>query len=215
MTRRPRGRTTDNAPVRERLARVQAPRIEAVDLSPERARALMDERARALARPPAPGEPADTLAVMTFALGAERYAIETRYVREVVRVADVSPVPGAPPLVFGVTNLRGDVLCVVDSHELFNLGSAGVTERSRIVVLGIETPELGLLVDEAFEILALRRDAVAPPPGSAAGPARDHLVGVMPDAMIVLDGAALLRDRRLYVEDGAAPRSFVPPSLST
>jgi len=197
--RRPRHRAIDWADVRERLARAQAATTTALERSPEHIRALMDQRARALARPPAQSEETDALAIITFALGSERYAIETEYVREVVRLADFSAVPGAPDFILGVTNLRGEVLCLVDLRTFFDVPSKGLTDLSRIVVVGIETAEFGILVDEAFEMTTLRPNDIVPPPESVAGVGREYLLGVTREALIVLDGAALLRDPRLFV----------------
>ena len=199
QARRPRDLAINWADVRERLARAQAAATAALEPPPERVRALMDERARALARPPAQSEETDAIAVMTFALGTERYAIETEYAREVVRLTDFSPVPGAPDFVLGVTNLRGEVLCLVDLRTFFDVPSNGLTDLSRIVVVGIETAEFGILVDEAFEMATLRPNDVVPPSESVAGIGREYLLGVTREALIVLDGAALLRDPRLFV----------------
>lgn len=180
----------------------------AVDLPPERIRALLEERARALARPPEPVEPADTLAVVTFALGRERYAIETQYVREVARLREVSPVPGAPDFVLGVANLRGEVLCLVDLRRFFDVPATGLTELSRMIIFGIERVEFGILVDEAFEIVKLRRDDVISSPESISGLGRAYVLGVTREALIVLDGAALLCDPRLYVnQDRSSPQA--------
>ena len=199
QARRPRDLAINWADVRERLARAQAAATAALEPPPERVRALMDERARALARPPAQSEETDAIAVMTFALGTERYAIETEYAREVVRLTDFSPVPGAPDFVLGVTNLRGEVLYLVDLRTFFDVPSKGLTDLSRIVVVGIETAEFGILVDEAFEMATLRPNDVVPPSESVAGIGREYLLGVTREALIVLDGAALLRDPRLFV----------------
>src|SRR5438105_3118501 len=85
------------ADVRRRLARVLAATEGAVRLSPERARAVMDERARTLARAPVSApDAAEILEVVTFPIANERYALETRHVREVARVTDCTAVPGAP-----------------------------------------------------------------------------------------------------------------------
>jgi len=65
--------------IRKRLARATAATEEGVTLSPERARALMEERARELARlPPEAARDTEILEVVCFALANERYAVETR-----------------------------------------------------------------------------------------------------------------------------------------
>jgi len=196
---------TDVAVRRDRRARTHAATAAAQRLPDDPIRALMDERARALARPPAPAEPADSLAVITFALATERYAIETRYVQEIVRLRDCTPVPGAPAFVRGVANLRGEVLCLVDLRRLVGLPSTDLNDRSRVVVLGVARADFGVLVDETFEIAKLQSDDILSSSDSVVGSGREYVAGVTREALIVLDGAALLRDPRLYVsQDGGA-----------
>jgi purine-binding chemotaxis protein CheW len=198
----------DWAALRERLARVDAAIAEAAAPSPERARSLLDERARALARPideaPAPGE---MLELVAFALGRERYAIESRFVREVSRLLDLTPVPGAPALVRGVTHLRGEILAVVDLRRLFRAGDPGVTDLSRLIVLGAGEPELGILADEVHALEHLAAGEVRSPP-EPAGLGRAYLRGVTREALVVLDGDALLASERLFADSPeAAPRT--------
>jgi len=52
--------------------------------------------------------------VIVFALGGARYAVELRWVREVITLGFVTPVPTAPPSIGGVANLRGAVTPVID-----------------------------------------------------------------------------------------------------
>ena len=52
--------------------------------------------------------------VVVFALGGARYAVELRWVREVVTLAYVTPVPTAPPAIAGAVNVRGTVTPVID-----------------------------------------------------------------------------------------------------
>jgi purine-binding chemotaxis protein CheW len=189
--------------VRKRLAEAQAATDAAENLTPERARAIMDERARLLARRPVEIESGDSLDVLTFALGAERYGVEMSYVREVVRLGDLTRVPDVPEYILGVTNLRGEVLCIVDLRKFLDAPSTGVTDLSRIVVLGTDRAEFGVLADRADAIVGLRAAELLPPfESTAAG--HEYVRGVTRDALIVLDGAALLRDPRLFIDDAGS-----------
>ncbi len=192
--------------VRRRLAAAAAATEEAPRLPPERAKAVMDARARALARPSAQAPRAgETIEVVTFDLANERYGIETRHVKEVVRLADFTPVPGAPDFLVGVTNLRGEIVAVVDLRTFLGLAGRGLTDLSRVVVLGGERAELGVLADAAHEVTTLRADEVLEPPEWVAGVGREYLRGVTPGALIVLDGAVLLGDARLFIDQGEEP----------
>ena len=192
--------------LRARLARAQAGLAAAEQLSAEQAKAVMDERARALARvPERDPDSREILEVMTARLANEKIAIETRFVREVHRPADITPVPGSPSFLVGVTNLRGEVLAVMDLRELLGFPAAETRERPQTVILGLQRPEFGLIVDEIYEVARLRVGEVLEPPGSVDGLSRDCLRGVTADALLVLDGDRLLTDRRLYVDEGGAP----------
>ncbi len=189
------------AEIGERLARVTKAMDEAGRPGSAESRLLLDERARLLARPPLEEPRAGELLVLaTFALSGERYGIETRFVREIARFTDFTPVPGAGDFLVGVTNLRGEILAVVDLRKFFGLAGRGVTDLSRMLVLGEHSNEFGILGDQVHEIAALRADEVleAPAPGFRAGD--HHVRGVTKDALIVIDGARLLRDERLFVD---------------
>lgn len=172
----------------------------------ERARLILEERARILARPP-PVEvrAADQLEVLIFALSGETHALETRLVREVGRLIDFTAVPGAPPVLLGVTNLRGEILPIFDLRRLIGIAPKGLTDASRLIVLGEEREELGLLADEVREVRTLGRDEVLDPPDALAGAGRNVLLGVTAEGVIVLDGAGLLADERLFVNQAAGP----------
>ena len=189
--------------VHARLERAAVAARETLRPSTEQARAILDERARALARIPAtPPRAAEILEVVTFGLGVELYAIETRHVRRVVRLSETRSIPGAPEFLFGIINLRGEILAVFDLHRFFGVPDGGVTDLSRVIVMGADRDEFGVLVDVAHGVRSLRIDEVLDPPGSTAGTGRQHLRGVTADALIVVDGVALLGDDRLVIDQG-------------
>ncbi len=187
--------------VRKRLDRADAAVEEAFNPSPAHAKAIMDARARKLApMPEALRPPGANVGVVLFGLGRERYAIETRFVREVARFADFTPVPGTPEFVVGVANLRGTVIAIVDLQRFFNIPRKGVTDLSRVIVLGIDRVEFGILADLADGQAEIAADDILPPPGKRAGIASSYVRGVTREALIILDGMALLADERLTVD---------------
>lgn len=195
----PTARTTiDWDAVRRRLAKLAAAGESAAELSPQQAQAVLDARAAELARVPTASESADErLEVVTFNLAGERYALETRFIREIVRPREVTPVPGAADFLVGVMNLRGSILAVMDLGRL--LGVAAEGERAWVAVLGTERAEFGLAADAIGEVAALRSEEVLP--AAMADAAAGMVRGVTREALIVLDGAALLDDPRLYIDE--------------
>jgi purine-binding chemotaxis protein CheW len=86
-------------------------------------------------------------------VGAEEYALPVRHVPEVAELGDVTPVPGSPPQVLGIRNLRGEVIPVFDMAAA--LGAAGSGEPSRIVLADVDGRRCGLAVDAVLEVAEL------------------------------------------------------------
>ena len=66
--------------------------------------------------------------------------------------AGATPVPGAPPYVAGLVQVRGRVVPVVDLRARFGLPAAEPTLDTRIVVAQHGERTVGLLVDSAREV---------------------------------------------------------------
>ncbi len=82
--------------------------------------ALMQQRARELARPLADGAAeGEHIEVLEFILAHERYAIETAWVQEVYPLRQLTPLPGTPAFVLGVVNVRGKIISVMDLRVFF------------------------------------------------------------------------------------------------
>ncbi len=190
--------------MRDRLARACAALEQGHQLTPERARAILEERARLLARvPPQAPQAGDVVEVLIFSLGEERYGIGTEHVREVLRFQEFTPLPGAPAYLLGITNVRGQILALFDPRQLFGLAPKEVTPGSRIMILGDERAELGVLADSVTEVARLRTDEVLEPPGTIAAGIRAFVRGVTEQALIVLDGSVMLADPRLFIDLGS------------
>jgi len=158
----------------------------------ERARSVLEERARILARPAATAPAQGTLSAVTFALGGERYAIESRYVIEVTRLAELALLPGAKPPVLGITAWRGGPLPVLDVRPLLGLSPTALNDLGRMIVLGESRAAFGILADAVDDIVELRTSEVREPPEGVAVE-RECLRGVTGDALLVMDAGKLLQ----------------------
>jgi purine-binding chemotaxis protein CheW len=157
---------------------------------PAAVREVLEARARALARPLVQ-PPRDTMELVTFGLARETYAIESRYVIEVFRLATLSLLPGAKPPVFGITAWRGELLTILDLRPVLGLSTASLNDLGRVIVLGKTGPSLGVVVDTVHAVLAIPRSTLKEPPQGVA-PRRDYVLGVTGDATVVLSAAKLL-----------------------
>lgn len=155
------------------------------------ARTLLEERARRLAQPMAAPRSDDRLEVMTFTLGNETYAMESRFVMEVFRLTAMSRLPGADPPVLGVVAWRGELLTVLDLREALGLPGDTLDDLACVIVVGAEGPAFGILANALGTISHVPMDGLDRSPD--LGASRNPLVrGVTPDATLVLDVHALL-----------------------
>lgn len=159
--------------------------------SPEQVRLLLEERARALARPAVQLSPGEMLELITFALADEVYAIESRYVHAVFLLADLSPLPGAEPPVLGVTTWRGGLLTILDLRRVLGLSVATLNALSRVIVVGQHRPAFGILADAAQDLVTLQASEVQALHDAVAA-RRQYLRGVTADAVLLLDAEQLL-----------------------
>jgi purine-binding chemotaxis protein CheW len=157
-----------------------------------RVQQLLKDRARELARPAASPVASDTIEVVSFALGTEVCAVESRYVVEVCRLADLALLPGAEPPVLGVTAWRGRMLTILDLRPVLGIPVEVLNEQGRVVVLGERREAIGVRADAVHGVVALRPCDVREPPVGVAVK-REYLRGVTGDALLVLDAAKLLR----------------------
>lgn len=173
-------------------------------MSEDPVRTLLEQRAAALARERerAPSAP------RTYALferAGEIHAIEMRYVVEVARVPEPTPLPLAPAHWLGITSLHGELLAVADLPPLLSDDPGPHAEAREdpllALVVGTERAEFALAID-LLRDLGRREEPHRPVGGSSTSPL---VIGVLSDGARVLDGASLLAD----------PRLSTPPNPST
>jgi purine-binding chemotaxis protein CheW len=168
---------------------------------PPDAAAILQARALALARPAATGPAAETLELLEFRLGQDRYALETRHVSAVVPLGELTLVPCTPPFILGVVNVRGRITAVVDLQRFLELPPRGLTDLHHIVMIRRDHLELGLLADAIGGVGAYAPGSLQPPLPAGAGALPQYLMGVTADRLMVIDVDRLLAAAKLVVNE--------------
>lgn len=93
-------------------------------------------------------------AYIGFQLGEFYYAAPLESVIEVHRPPRLVPAPNAPEIVQGVTNLRGEIVCLIDPRRLLGLPpeSGGAQSRLLRVRGGSRGIEAAIIVDSAYAV---------------------------------------------------------------
>jgi purine-binding chemotaxis protein CheW len=93
--------------------------------------------------------------IVNFTVDNVNYGVPVEQVREVRDMQAVTPVPGAPAYVEGVTNLRGQIITVVDLRKRLGLPEKeGSGEK--IMIIDLEKSAVGVVVDAVTEVSTIR-----------------------------------------------------------
>jgi purine-binding chemotaxis protein CheW len=98
---------------------------------------------------------------VTYQLEDETYGINVMQVQEVLRITEITPVPGAPSYVLGIINLRGNVVTVIDTRSRFGLmPKESNDDQSRIIIVEVNGNVIGMLVDSVAEVVYLHQSEI-------------------------------------------------------
>ena len=169
---------------------------------PENMKRILKARAETLAREPEKTEADDErLEVVEFLVAYERYAVESRYVREVYPLESLTPLPCTPAFVLGIISVRGEMLSVIDIKKFFDLPEKGLTDLNKVIVLQSENMLFGILADAIAGVRRVPIAEIQPSLPTLTGIREEYLKGVTPDRLVILDAEKLLADEKIVVQE--------------
>ena len=101
---------------------------------------------------------------VAFRIDRAEYVIPAEQVLYLESYEAATHIPGAPPYVAGIVQVRGRLVPVVDVRHRFGLGPIEHSIDRRVVVVQVGTRVAGLLVDSAREVLQIEAAAFEQPP---------------------------------------------------
>ena len=161
--------------------------------SAEAKQAILNARARVLARPVAAEEQGgdDVLHLVFFQVGDEQLAMPLTSVVAIARPSRIAPLPRAVQPVYGVTAWRGRPLTVLSLSG----ARPAITGDTRLLVLGTGTRvALAVVVDVVHDVGRTSASGLAP---AGMGPRHRYTLGITPDGLLVVSGDALLHPETL------------------
>jgi len=192
---------TDWDEIYKRLASAVAPILQSFQHKPEEIHRVLEARARLAAKPPPKTDDSEHMEVLAFSLAGETYGLQSFYIQVVCQLRDLTAIPCTPPFIAGVMNLHGRILAVVDLRKFFDLPIKGLTELNRVIVLKDGENEFGLLADSIEGLCMIARSDLQESFPTLTGIRERFLKGVTNRMLVVLDGARLLCDTGLKVDE--------------
>ena len=112
--------------------------------------------------------------VLTFHVADEEYGIGIEHIREIIKHRVVTEVPRVPSFVAGIIAVRGLVMPVLDLRQRLRMRTAGLSQKSRILIVSRpatgsdivseeERERFGLVVDRVSEVVRIQEVDIEPP----------------------------------------------------
>ncbi|MBP6747677.1 chemotaxis protein CheW [bacterium] len=168
---------------------------------------ILRSRARLLARPLVMEQDRQIVfELVEFKACGRRLAVETKFVDEAITIKDISLVPQTSPLVSGITNVRGQIVTVVDLSVLFDINQSAADANLRKqsnkaaksasdgLILRFGALRLAVCVDEVLGVRQLDSGELSQGFTGLSDRLSQFTVALTTDLLIILDAKRIFTD---------------------
>ena len=125
--------------------------------------------------------------LVLFTVDEQAYALPLAAAERVLRMVEVTPLPGAPDAVEGVINIQGDVVPVVSVRRRLGLAKRPAGVADSLIVARARARRVAIIAESVLGVVERPADAVA-----SAG----HIPGIEPieGVLKTSEGLVLIHD---------------------
>jgi purine-binding chemotaxis protein CheW len=116
--------------------------------------------------------------VSTFYIGATLFGVNAMDVQEVVQLNHLTPVHHASDYIAGIINLRGQIVTVVNLQRRLEIEAQVNLPARDIFIVSSQGENIGLLVDEAADVIPGDLDDLDPLPANMSAAQQKFLQGI-------------------------------------
>lgn len=113
-----------------------------------------------------------------FELEREEYGADVMHIQEISEYIKCAEVPNSPDFIEGIINYRGNIVPVINLHNKFNFKPIVITGDTRIIIFGLDDKQIGLLVDNASQVLTINDNDIEEPPDIIIGSGQKFVGGI-------------------------------------
>ncbi|MDP2310388.1 MAG: chemotaxis protein CheW [Pseudomonadota bacterium] len=155
-------------------------------------------------------EEGETTLVVQFDMDGHQFGLAASDVLEILRAATPSPLPGAPAVVTGILNVRGQLVPVYDIRARFRLNPRPMRSTDHLVVLDAGRT-VAIVVEQVHALVAVPKADISAARDLPASSEGVEGVARLPDGMVVIfDLRSFLAEAEAAELDAALERG-VPP----
>ncbi len=100
--------------------------------------------------------------LIIFKLGDEEYALNIDQIKEVVLTPGIAKIPQTPDYIIGVSNIRGNIIAIVDLEAKFGLHKEedNIVKGNYTLVVESDTFKIGILVKEVPDTMTVAENSI-------------------------------------------------------
>ncbi|CAF30481.1 chemotaxis protein CheW [Methanococcus maripaludis] len=123
----------------------------------------------------------DVPKVVVFKLASNEYCLRVTGVREVLKLQDITSIPNTPDYIVGVTNIRGEIMPIIDLRRKLNLfedlGDESIDEKL-VMVVEIDGVPIGILVDSVSDVMQISAEQIEDIEGIKKNASGEYIEGI-------------------------------------
>jgi purine-binding chemotaxis protein CheW len=101
---------------------------------------------------------------VVFSLGNEEFGVNIGEVREIIKMETITRIPNTEQYIKGVINLRGGIIVIIDLAMKLGFPKKVEDKDTRIIVIEEGNNTVGMIVDNATEVLRVNSNQMKPAP---------------------------------------------------
>ncbi len=143
----------------------------------------------------------EVIHLVKFSIGNELYGIETDYIHEILSVKEITRLPGVPSFVEGIINVRGQIMSVFNSYEIFQIKNNELKRSDKIIILSSINHQIqfGISVDMIHGTTDFALNEMRPIPLNLLGNGASYIRGISSGGIIILDALEMLNTPKLII----------------
>lgn len=140
------------------------------------------------------------LRFLVFRVVKEIYAIEQKWVKEVVKVRCFTEIPGTPDFVIGVANIRGAIYSAININRFLSSKEYGLSELDKVIIVSNGVTEYGIVADEIIGFSDTLAESISEMPDNFNDIYREFIEGICKNGALILNGRALTDNKKIIID---------------
>lgn len=139
----------------------------------------------------------ELIQLVSFFLDDEEYAISIANIQGINRMGEITKLPNSLPYVEGITNLRGNIIPLINLRKRLGLPNKEFDKTTRFIVIEHNSRLFGFIVDFVNRVLRIPKELIEPPPPSSLRINTKYVTGIAKfenKLIIILDLTKIFSD---------------------